>query len=97
MRDPDQPAWWTNAVVYQIYPRSFADSTGNGTGDLAGITGKLDYIAELGVDVIWLSPVHQSPQYDNGYDISDYRRIDVMFGSEADFDDLLEEIGRAHV
>ena len=92
MRDPDQPAWWTNAVVYQIYPRSFADSTGNGYGDLAGITGKLDYLAELGVDVIWLSPVHQSPQFDNGYDISNYRRIDSLYGSEADFDELLDGV-----
>ena len=92
MRDPDRPAWWTNAVVYQIYPRSFADSTGNGNGDLAGITNKLDYLAELGVDVIWLSPVHESPQFDNGYDISNYRRIDSMYGSEADFDTLLDGI-----
>ena len=92
MRDPDRPAWWTNAVVYQIYPRSFADSTGNGSGDLAGITDKLDYLAELGVDVIWLSPVHESPQFDNGYDISNYRRIDSMYGSEADFDTLLTGI-----
>lgn len=94
MRDPNLPAWWTNAVVYQIYPRSFADHSGNGVGDLAGITGKLDYLAELGVDVIWLSPVHKSPQRDNGYDISDYRRIDSLFGSEADFDDLLAGIHR---
>lgn len=92
MSDPDRPAWWTDAVVYQIYPRSFADSTGNGTGDLAGITARLDYIAELGADVIWLSPVHKSPQFDNGYDISDYRRIDAMFGSEEDFDALLAGI-----
>ena len=92
MTDPDLPAWWTNAVVYQIYPRSFADSTGDGSGDLAGITGKLDYLADLGVDVIWLSPVHESPQFDNGYDISNYRRIDSMYGTEADFDALLEGI-----
>jgi oligo-1,6-glucosidase len=92
MRDPDRAAWWTNAVVYQIYPRSFADSTGNGSGDLAGITAKLDYLAELGVDVIWLSPVHESPQFDNGYDISNYRRIDSMYGSEADFDTMLDGI-----
>ena len=92
MDDPDRPAWWTNAVVYQIYPRSFADSTGNGSGDLTGITEKLDYLAELGVDVIWLSPVHESPQFDNGYDISNYRRIDSMYGSEADFDTMLNGI-----
>ena len=84
-----QPAWWTGAVVYQIYPRSFADSNGDGVGDLGGIIGKLDYLAELGVDVLWLSPVYQSPQHDNGYDISDYRRIDPAFGTLEQFGELL--------
>src|SRR3954470_19563367 len=81
--------WWTSAVVYQVYPRSFADSDGDGIGDLRGIAGRLDYLAELGVDVVWLSPVYPSPQDDNGYDISDYQDIEPVFGTLADFDALL--------
>jgi oligo-1,6-glucosidase len=84
--------WWKSAVVYQIYPRSFADSNGDGFGDLAGITERLGYLQQLGVDVIWLSPIYPSPQADNGYDISDYRDIDPMFGTLADFDLLLAKI-----
>ncbi|MEV6637223.1 alpha-glucosidase [Actinoplanes sp. NPDC051470] len=87
MTDP----WWKSAVVYQIYPRSFADSDGDGMGDLRGIIQHLDYLAELGVDVLWLSPVYPSPQDDNGYDISDYQDIDPLFGTLADFDELLTE------
>ena len=85
------PAWWTSAVVYQIYPRSFADSTGTGIGDLGGIRVKLDYLQQLGVDVVWLSPIYRSPQADNGYDISDYQDIDPLFGSLEEFDLLLAE------
>ncbi|MDT0309563.1 alpha-glucosidase [Streptomyces sp. DSM 44917] len=81
--------WWKSAVVYQIYPRSFADSDGDGIGDIAGITGRLDYLARLGVDVLWLSPVYPSPHADNGYDISDYQDIDPVFGTLEDFDALL--------
>ncbi|WP_330172339.1 alpha-glucosidase [Streptomyces sp. NBC_01498] len=88
----DSDAWWKSAVVYQIYPRSFADSNGDGVGDLRGIVDRLDHLAELGVDVLWLSPVYPSPQDDNGYDISDYQDIDPVFGTLADFDDLLAAV-----
>ncbi len=81
--------WWKSAVVYQVYPRSFADSDGDGIGDVRGVIGKLDYLAALGVDVLWLSPIYRSPQDDNGYDISDYEDIDPMFGSLADVDELI--------
>ncbi|GAA3339265.1 alpha-glucosidase [Amorphoplanes nipponensis] len=84
-----QNPWWHSAVVYQIYPRSFADADGDGMGDLRGVIDHLDHIAGLGVDVIWLSPVYPSPQDDNGYDISDYQGIDPVFGDLADFDELL--------
>ena len=84
--------WWKKSVVYQIYPRSFCDSNGDGIGDLNGITGKLDYLKELGADVIWLSPVYESPNDDNGYDISDYQAVMKNFGTMADFDRMLEEI-----
>lgn len=83
--------WWSNAVVYQIYPRSFQDTNGDGIGDLKGITSRLDYLADLGVDVLWLSPVFKSPQDDNGYDISDYQDIDPLFGTLEDMDELLAE------
>lgn len=86
--------WWIDAVVYQIYPRSFADSDGDGTGDLRGILSKLDYLQDLGVDVLWLSPIYPSPQADNGYDISDYQGIDPMFGTLEDFDALLTDVHR---
>jgi alpha-glucosidase len=85
--------WWRGGVIYQIYPRSFADSNGDGIGDLPGITGKLDYVAKLGVDAIWLSPFFKSPMKDFGYDIADYRAVDPMFGTLEDFDRLVR---RAH-
>lgn len=84
--------WWKESVVYQIYPRSFKDSNGDGIGDLNGITSKVDYLKKLGVDVIWLSPVYQSPNDDNGYDISDYQEIMDDFGSMEDWERLLEEL-----
>ncbi len=86
--------WWKRSVIYQIYPRSFADSNGDGIGDLNGITAHLDYLKELGIDVIWLSPVYQSPNADNGYDISDYRQIMQDFGTMEDFDRMLAEAHR---
>jgi len=84
-----QREWWKEAVVYQIYPRSFQDSNGDGVGDLRGIINRLDYIASLGIDVVWLNPIYQSPNDDNGYDISDYRQIMAEFGSMAEFEELL--------
>ena len=81
--------WWKSAVVYQIYPRSFADSDGDGVGDLRGILEHLDHLELLGVDVVWLSPVYRSPQDDNGYDISDYEDVDPVFGTLADLDELI--------
>ncbi|GAP00283.1 glycoside hydrolase family 13 protein [Fructobacillus ficulneus] len=86
-----QTKWWQKAVVYQIYPRSFQDSTGNGIGDLKGIESRLDYLKQLGVDVLWLNPIYQSPNHDNGYDISDYEAINPEFGTMADFQSLLKD------
>ncbi|GAA1001890.1 glycosidase [Subtercola frigoramans] len=82
--------WFQNAVVYQVYPRSFADSNGDGVGDLRGVIGKLDYLHTLGVDVLWLAPIYTSPQDDNGYDISDYRDTDPLFGTLEDLAELTE-------
>ena len=93
----EKKAWWKEAVIYQIYPRSFMDSNGDGIGDLCGITSRLDYLAELGIDVIWLSPVYSSPNDDNGYDISDYRDIMKDFGKMEDFDHLLAEAHKHNI
>lgn len=84
-------AWWQDAVIYQIYPRSFADGNGDGMGDLAGVTSRLDYLKALGIDAIWLSPFYRSPQADAGYDVADYRQVDPLFGSLDDFDLMLAE------
>lgn len=90
----EQTKWWKNAVVYQIYPRSFQDSNGDGIGDIPGIISRLDYLHELGVNVIWLSPVYESPQDDNGYDISNYYSIFHEFGTMEDMDELIREAGK---
>ena len=90
MNTATQP-WWKSAVIYQIYPRSFMDANGDGIGDLPGVISRLDYLADLGINAIWLSPVFRSPQDDNGYDVSDYRDIDPLFGTLADMDRLIAE------
>jgi alpha-glucosidase len=89
--------WWKNAVLYEIYPRSFQDSNGDGIGDLNGITERLDYLKTLGVDAIWLTPVYPSPQVDFGYDISDYENIDPQYGTLKDFDHLVAEADKRHI
>lgn len=96
-QNTDNKKWWKSAVIYQIYPRSFADSNGDGIGDLQGIISKLDYLENLGIDAIWLSPVCKSPQDDNGYDISDYQDIDPMFGSISDVEMLIQEAEKHHI
>lgn len=97
MKSRSDEKWWKKAVVYQIYPRSFQDSNGDGIGDLNGIIRRLDYLETLGIDAIWLSPVCKSPQDDNGYDISDYCDIDPMFGSMADMEHLIQEAEKHHI
>jgi alpha-glucosidase len=90
----DAPAWWHSAVVYQVYPRSFADGNGDGVGDLPGITGRLPYLRDLGVDAVWISPYYVSPMADAGYDVADYRDIDPLFGSLRDAEELIAEAHR---
>ena len=85
--------WWRSAVIYQIYPRSFNDADGDGMGDLPGIVEKLDYLADLGVDALWLSPFYVSPQNDAGYDVSDYRDVDPRFGTLENFDRMRPRMG----
>ena len=87
-----QKKWWKEAVVYQIYPRSFQDSDGDGVGDLKGLTGKLEYVKSLGIDIVWLNPIYGSPNADNGYDISNYDDIMKEFGTMSDFDVMLAEM-----
>ncbi|MBN1173271.1 MAG: hypothetical protein JXA67_13945, partial [Micromonosporaceae bacterium] len=87
-------AWWRSAVIYQVYPQSFADANGDGIGDLRGITSRLGHLSDLGVDAVWLSPFYKSPMVDGGYDVADYRDVNPMFGTLADFDALLAEAHR---
>ncbi|WP_462399062.1 alpha-glucosidase [Lacticaseibacillus pantheris] len=89
--------WWQSAVIYQIYPKSFQDSNGDGVGDIPGIISRLDYLQQLGIDAIWLSPVYQSPGEDNGYDIANYEAIDPQFGTMADMDQLISEARKRHI
>src|SRR5689334_25225293 len=83
------PAWWQGAVIYQVWPRSFQDSDGDGIGDLRGVAARLDHLVALGVDAVWISPFYPSPMKDFGYDVSDYTDVDPIFGTLADFDRLL--------
>ncbi len=92
-----QKEWWKNSVIYQIYPKSFQDSNGDGVGDLRGIIQRLDYLKELGIDAIWLCPIYCSPMKDNGYDISDYYHIDPSFGTDKDMDELIDEAGKRNI
>lgn len=94
MTDADHTEWWRGCVIYQVYPRSFQDTTGDGSGDLKGVTSHLPYIASLGVDAVWLSPFFKSPMADMGYDVSDYCAVDPMFGTMGDFDELVAEAHR---
>ena len=93
----DSRYWWSHAVIYEIYPRSFQDSDGDGVGDLNGITSRLDYLERLGVDAIWITPFFRSPNADFGYDVSDYTAIDPQFGTMANWDRLVREARRRHI
>lgn len=97
MSEDKKTNWWKNAVIYQIYPKSFKDSNDDGIGDLNGIIQKLDYLKDLGIDAVWLSPVFKSPQDDNGYDISDYQDIDPIFGTLEDMEHLISEAKKRNI
>src|SRR6516165_10784 len=96
-KDTRGQEWWKHAVFYEVYPRSFADSNGDGIGDLNGITSKLDYLKDLGVDAIWITPCFPSPQVDFGYDVTDYEAIDPIYGTLADFDKLAASARQHHI
>ena len=91
------PLWWRQAVVYQIYPRSFADSNGDGLGDIKGVTSRADYLADLGVDAVWLSPFYPSELADGGYDVADYRNVDPRLGTLDDFDEMIAALHRRDI
>ena len=86
-----QKKWWHGKIAYQIYPKSFKDSNGDGIGDIQGIISKLPYLHDLGVEIVWISPMYVSPLVDQGYDIADYEHIDPVFGTDADFDELVKK------
>ncbi|HEY1155413.1 MAG TPA: alpha-amylase family glycosyl hydrolase, partial [Arthrobacter sp.] len=88
---PDRSDWWRDAAIYQVYPRSFADGNGDGTGDLAGVRARLPYLAELGVDAVWFNPWYPSPMADGGYDVADYRGVDPLFGTLEEAELLIAE------
>jgi oligo-1,6-glucosidase len=89
-----EPKWWKESIIYQIYPASFRDLNGDGWGDVKGITSKVDYLKDLGIDIVWTSPIYKSPQADMGYDIADYKDIDEKYGSLGDVDELIAELGK---
>jgi len=89
--------WWKEGIIYQIYPKSFQDSNGDGIGDIPGIISRLDYLDYLGIDMLWISPIYESPDADNGYDISDYYQIRPEFGTDEDFEELLIELHRRDI
>lgn len=93
----DLPGWWRQAVVYQIYPRSFADANADGIGDLAGITSRVDYLRDLGIDAVWLSPFYPSALADGGYDVDDYRNVDPKIGTLDEFDEMVAALHAAHI
>lgn len=92
-----QHRWWKEAIVYQIYPASFRDLSGDGWGDIKGITSKVDYLKNLGADILWVSPIYKSPQADMGYDIADYKDIDPRYGTLADVDELIAELKKRNM
>src|SRR5437588_1499991 len=92
-----QDTWWKHAVIYEIYPRSFQDSNGDGVGDINGITSRLDYLHDLGIGAIWITPMYPSPLVDFGYDVSDYTAIDPLYGTMADFDHLVAEAKKRNI
>ena len=97
LKEKNMKPWWKKAVVYQVYPKSFQDSNGDGIGDIPGIISRLGYLEKLGIDAIWLSPVYLSPGVDNGYDISDYQKIDPQYGTMDDMDNLIREARKHHI
>ena len=95
--EENKSIWWRDAVIYQVYPRSFADSNGDGVGDLEGIRSRIPYLKDLGIDAIWLTPFYTSPQVDHGYDVADFMNVDSLFGDLSDFDRLMSDAKAANI